>query len=171
MFMAAAAAVVVVVVSVMVAAPAAVVIIVIIVIIVVMMVTVIVPAAAGIVVIIVMMHTGRLCFVRLSDIRPALFRFVFFVFVVAHGINLRTIQSLLKCSTVKDRMLEKPFVVNVYSSGLARFRCEAISLFVQVLQPNVDDRAHMRVRERIIDVLPVAPELDKVRKAQALQLM
>ena len=29
----------------------------------------------------------------------------------------------------------------------------------------------MRVRERIIDVLPVAPELDKVRKTQALQLM
>ena len=153
---AAAAVVVVMVVPVMMSAPAAVVIIVIIVIIVVMMVTVIVPAAAGIVVIIVMMMfvvvtalagvvivvmmlTGRLCFVRLSDIRPALFRFVFFVFVVAHGINLRAIQSLLKCSTVKDRMLEKPFGVNVYSSDFARFRCEAISLFVQVFQSDVDD--------------------------------
>ena len=153
---AAAAVIMVMVMPVMMAAPAAVVIIVIIV---VMMVTVIVPAAAAvvviviivmmmfvivtaaasIVVIIVMMLTGRLCFVRLGDIRPAFFRFVFFVFVVAHGINLRAIQSLLKCSTVKDRMLEKPFGVNIYSSGFARFRCEAISLFVQVFQSNVDD--------------------------------
>ena len=155
---AAAAVVMVMVMPVMMAAPAAVVIIVIIVIIVVMMVTVIVPAAAGIViviivmmmfvivtaaasivVIIVMMLTRRLCFVRLGDIRPALFHFVFFVVVVAHGINLRTIQSLLKYSTVKDRMLEKPFCVNVYSSDFARFGRKAISLFVQMLQPDVDD--------------------------------
>ena len=67
------------------------------------------------------------------------FRFVFFVFVVAHGINLRTIQSLLKYSTVKDKMLEKPFGVNVYSSDFARFGRKAISLFVQVLQSDVDD--------------------------------
>ena len=131
---AAAAVVVVMVVPVVVAAPAAVVIVVI-----VMMMFVIVTAAASIVVIIVMMLTGRLCFVRLSDIRPALFHFVFFVFVVAHGINLRTIQSLLKYSTVKDRMLEKPFGVNVYSSDFARFGRKAISLFVQMLQSDVDD--------------------------------
>ncbi len=110
----------------------------IVVIIIVMMMFVVVTALAG-VVIVVMMFTGRLCFVRLSDIRPAFFRFVFFVFVVAHGINLRTIQSLLKRSTVKDKMLEKPFGVNVYSSDFARFGRKAISLFVQVFQSDVDD--------------------------------
>ena len=148
---AAAAVVVVMVVPVVVAAPAAVVIVVIVmmmfvivtaaasIVVIVVMMFVIVTAAASIVVIIVMMLTGRLCFVRLSDIRPALFHFVFFVFVVAHGINLRTIQSLLKYSTVKDRMLEKPFGVNVYSSDFARFGRKAISLFVQMLQSDVDD--------------------------------
>ena len=52
----------------------------------------------------------------------------------------------------------------------ARLKNQTLLVF-DVVESRMDDGANMVVRERIIDVLPVPPELDQVRKTQRLQLV